>query len=265
MSVKPGSCMAILFTLATGVLLRLSFKLLPMNRWHSSCTPSGAVDTTSGGNMKRGNGDKKEKRETRSNDPKQEGLENLLYQVLETELGGVQVYKTAIQCAVNEELRGEWEKYLSETERHVEIARGLLEHLELDPEVETPGRAVVRHIGESLVTAMEKARASGKPEEAEVVAAECVVHAETKDHSNWELIGLVAEKSKGDLRKVLREAYDEVEKDEDHHLYHTKGWARELSIQALGLPAVLPPPEEEKNVETAIGAARAQNARGEML
>jgi hypothetical protein len=227
MSVKPGSCMAILFTLATGVLLRLSFKLLPMNRWHSSCTPSGAVDTTSGGNMKRGNGDKKDKRETRSNDPKQEGLENLLYQV--------------------------------------EIARGLLEHLELDPEVETPGRAVVRHIGESLVTAMEKARASGKPEEAEVVAAECVVHAETKDHSNWELIGLVAEKSKGDLRKVLREAYDEVEKDEDHHLYHTKGWARELSIQALGLPAVLPPPEEEKNVETAIGAARAQNARGEML
>jgi hypothetical protein len=265
MSVKPGFCRATLFTLATGVLLRLRLKRLALQPMAPLLHTEWAVRHTSGGNMKRGNGDKQAKRETRSNDPKQEGLENLLYQVLETELGGVQVYKTAIQCAVNEELRGEWEKYLTETERHVEIARGMLEQLELDPEVETPGRAVVRHIGESLVTAMEKARESGKPEEAEVVAAECVVLAETKDHSNWELIGLMAEKSKGDLRKLLREAYDEVEKDEDHHLYHTKGWARELSIQALGLPAVLPPPEEEKNVETAIGAARAQNARGEML
>ena len=30
---------------------------------------------------------------------------------------------------------------------------------------------------------------------------------------------------------------------------------------ALGLPAVLPPPEEEKDVKTAIGAARAKQAR----
>jgi len=43
------------------------------------------------------------------------------------------------------------------------------------------------------------------------------------------------------------------------------GWARELCIQALGMPAVLPPPEEEKDVKTAIGAARAKQARSEML
>lgn len=215
--------------------------------------------------MKRGNGDKKEKRETRSSDMKQEGVENLLYQVLETELGGVQIYQTAIQCAVNGELREEWEKYLTETERHVEIARGMLEQLGLDPDTETPGRAVVRHIGESLVAAMEKAREAGKPEEAEIVAAECVTHAETKDHLNWELVGMLAKQSKGDERKVLQDAYDLVEKEEDHHIYHTKGWTRELWIQAMGMPAVLPPPEEEKNVETAIGAARAQNARGDML
>jgi rubrerythrin len=41
-------------------------------------------------------------------DPKQ--VEELLYQALETELGGVQVYKTAIRCAENEELKEEWEK-----------------------------------------------------------------------------------------------------------------------------------------------------------
>ncbi|PYQ01168.1 MAG: hypothetical protein DMF83_26330 [Acidobacteria bacterium] len=45
----------------------------------------------------------------------------------------------------------------------------------------------------------------------------------------------------------------------------TQGWARELHLKLLGLPAVLPPPEEEKDVKTAIGAARAKQARKEML
>ena len=35
--------------------------------------------------------------------------------------------------------------------------------------------------------------------------------------------------------------------------------------RALGMPVVLPPPEEEKKVKTAIGAARARNSRDEML
>lgn len=43
------------------------------------------------------------------------------------------------------------------------------------------------------------------------------------------------------------------------------GWARELWIESLGLPAVLPPPEEEKDVTTAIGAARAEQTREEAL
>ena len=43
------------------------------------------------------------------------------------------------------------------------------------------------------------------------------------------------------------------------------GWARELWIESLGMPAVLPPPEEEKKVKTAIGAARAAQSRDEML
>ncbi|WP_374602994.1 hypothetical protein [Arenimonas sp.] len=35
-------------------------------------------------------------------------LEELLLQALETELGGIQVYTTAIGCAVNDDLRKEW-------------------------------------------------------------------------------------------------------------------------------------------------------------
>jgi hypothetical protein len=192
-------------------------------------------------------------------------FEALMYQLLETELGGVNVYKTALRCALNDELREEWQKYLSETERHVQIAQGLLESLGLDPSADVPARAPVRVIGQSLVQAMELALKGPNPEEAQLTAAECVVEAETKDHMNWELVGVLAKKTKGEVAKLLREAFEQVEKEEDHHLYHTTGWARELWIQALGLPAVLPPPEEEKHVETAIGAARAKNAREQMV
>ena len=84
--------------------------------------------------------------------------------------------------------------------------------------------------------------------------------AETKDHADWELLGKCAEALSGDSAKVLEAAVEEVEEEEDEHLYHSKGWCRELWLQSLGLKAVLPPPEERKDVKTAIGAARAQQA-----
>ena len=196
---------------------------------------------------------------------KREELDNLLYEALETEQGGIKVYETALQAAVNEELREEWQEYLEQTRHHEQILRDVFSALGLDTDKETPGRQVVRTIGQALVKAMEMARKSGPPEAAQVVAAECVVHAETKDHMNWELIGEAAKKLTGADAKVLKEAHEEVEEEEDEHLYHTQGWTRELALQKLGLPAVLPPPEEEKDVKTAIGAARAKQQRKEML
>jgi rubrerythrin len=194
-----------------------------------------------------------------------EQLRQLLYEALETEMGGVQVYKTAIRCAVNDELKEEWEEYLEQTQKHERIVRELLGKFNLDPDADSPGRKIVRHIGESLVKAMEMALESGKPEAAQIVAAECVVEAETKDHLNWELIYQVAEKTEGEEGKSLKDAHEQVEEEEDEHLYHSTGWARELWIESLGLPAVIPPPEEEKHVKTAIGAARAKQSREDML
>jgi bacterioferritin (cytochrome b1) len=196
---------------------------------------------------------------------KQEQVNELLCQALETELGGVQVYTTALRCAINEELKEEWQEYLEQTQNHVQIVQETMEALGLDTGTETPGRQVVRHIGESLVKAMEMALQAGEPAAAQLVAAECVTLAETKDHLNWELIGEVAKKTKGEEGKALKEAHEEVEDEEDEHLYHTTGWTRELWIESLGMPAVLPPPEEVKEVETAIGAARAKHARADML
>ena len=196
---------------------------------------------------------------------KTEQFNQLLYEALETEMGGVQVYKTALRCAVNEDLKQEWNEYLEQTQRHVEIVRELCQKFGLDPEAETPGRKVVRHIGVSLVKAMEMALQSGKPEAAQIVAAECVVEAETKDHLNWQLLFEAAKKITGENGKALKASHKEVEEQEDEHLYHTKGWCRELWIESLGLPAVIPPPEEEKDVKTAIGAERAKQSRSDML
>ena len=196
---------------------------------------------------------------------KRDQLHELVYQMLETEMGGVEVYRTAIRCAINDDLKEEWEKYHEQTKNHVKVVKTLMGEMGLDPDTETPGRRIVRHTGKSLVKAMEMALEEAEPEAAQLVAAECVVLAETKDHLNWELLGQVAKKTKGEEKKMLEAAQEKVEEEEDEHLYHTAGWARELWIEFLGMPAVMPPPEEEKDVKTAIGAARAKQSRTELL
>lgn len=189
-----------------------------------------------------------------------EQVNELIYQALETELGGVEVYSVALECVQNHDLEKEWKRYHQQTQHHVEVLREVCEALSLDPDEETPGREVVRHKAQALISAMELAK-GGSPEAAELVAAECVIDAETKDHQNWELIGEVAKKAKGELAKALKKAHSEVEEEEDEHLYHTMGYCRELWLKSLGLRAELPPPEEKKHVTTAIGAARAKQAR----
>src|SRR6185369_1896573 len=188
-------------------------------------------------------------------------VKELLLQALEHERGGVKIYQTALKCAVNEDLREEWEKYEQETETHVQILQDVFAQMQLDPEEQTPGRKIVTDMGASLVAAMEAALGSGDEALAECVACECVVLAEEKDHSNWQLIGEVAAKMTGAEAKALKQAYQEVEDQEDEHYYHSKGWMRELSMQSLGMKAVLPPPEEKKHVKTAIGQARAEQSR----
>jgi rubrerythrin len=194
-----------------------------------------------------------------------EQVNELLFQALETERGGIEVYEAAIACAENEDLKKEWEEYHEQTQQHEQVLLDVFASLGLDPEEETPGRLIVRQKGKALVEAMQAAKAEGDAKHAQLVAAECVIDAETKDHLNWELIGSVSEKLGGAEGKALKEAYKEVEDQEDEHLYHTMGWCRELWLECLGLPAVLPPPEEQKDVKSAIGAARAKQARKEML
>ncbi|MBI5200282.1 MAG: hypothetical protein HY925_01735 [Elusimicrobia bacterium] len=194
-----------------------------------------------------------------------EGFQSLIFEALETELGGVRVYETALRCAVNDELKEEWEKYLQQTERHVEIVQNLMKSLGLEADEETSGRKICRLKAVALVDAMETALQGGDKEQAQVVAAECVIDAETKDHMNWELIGEISKQAEPEEAAALQRAFDAVEEEEDEHLYHTIGWARELWLEKMGLPAVIPPPEERQRVETAIAAARAKRQRSKMV
>jgi hypothetical protein len=194
----------------------------------------------------------------------EEQLQELILQSLEHERGGVKIYENAIRCAVNTDLKEEWEEYLDQTRMHEERLVNLCEALGIDPEQPSPGREILRGLGSALVESIQKARSAGSVEAAQLVACECVVLAETKDHLDWELIGKVAEKLTGQLKKVVGDAAEVIEEEEDEHLYHSKGWCRELWIESLGMRAVLPPPEEQKDVKTAIGAARAEQARDTM-
>lgn len=192
-------------------------------------------------------------------------LHELLYQALETERGGIKIYQTALSCTQNKDLKKEWQEYLEQTRSHEQELLTVFTQLELDPDTVTAGREVVTHIADSLLSAMELALSNADADAAQLVAAECVVLAETKDHLNWELIGHLAQHGQGEATTALKTAFDAVEQQEEHHLHHTKGFLRELWLESLGLPAVLPPPEEVRKVASAIDAARAENSRDDML
>jgi len=189
---------------------------------------------------------------------KAEQVTELVLQSLEHEMGGVEVYTTALQCVLNEDLKDEWQRYLEQTRTHVTALEEVCQAMGIDPMQDSPSRAVVRGVGQALVEAMKKAQAAGEPAAAEIVAAECVVLAETKDHLDWELLTKVSEHLTDNGADTLRNACQTIEDQEDEHLYHTRGWCRELWIKSLGMKAVLPPPEEQQKVKTAMGAARAE-------
>jgi len=191
-------------------------------------------------------------------------LRELLLQSLVHERGGVLVYQRALECAVNPDLRKEWSQYLEQTRNHVKVLSKACGSLGIDPDEMTPGCRIVQHTGKSLVVAMEMALAESDPAAAELVACDCVLLAETKDHADWELIKLCAEQADEHTASVLTEAAAAVEEEEDEHLYHSQGWGRELRLKALGLKGVLPPPEEKRHVKSASEAEQARKSRTEM-
>lgn len=168
-------------------------------------------------------------------------VSDLLYQALQTEQDTARVYETAIRCAVDDALKEEWARSLSETRQHEENLVEVFDTLGLDPQGSTAGRQSVRHIGHSLMETMEEALNNGPSDEAQLVACECAAYAESKDRLNWQLLREVAGRLKDEEAEALTRACEEVAEQEAEHRHDSSSWARELWRHSLGVPAELPP------------------------
>jgi hypothetical protein len=186
-------------------------------------------------------------------------VQELLLQSLEHERGGVKLYKAALGNVLHPDLKAEWTKYLAQTEQHVVALTEVCESMGIDPLLQTPGTEIVKASGSALLRSIAAARTLGNPAAAQIVAAECVVLAETKDHLDWELLGEVAQELEEPHGALLMAAYERIEEEEDEHLYHSQGWARELWLESLQLAAELPPPEEVEDVKSAVEAQEARD------
>lgn len=65
-------------------------------------------------------------------------LNELLYQALKTELGGLKIYAAALSSAQNEDLNDSWQAYLEQTRIQEQVLLKVFAELELNPDRETP-------------------------------------------------------------------------------------------------------------------------------
>lgn len=131
-------------------------------------------------------------------------MRHLIVEALEHERGGVTIYRNALACAQDENLRDEFGTYLQQAQDHEAVLLQVCDDLDIDPELETPVRAIVRDTGQLLASSISKARKAGDPEIAELVACETVVLAETQNHAGWKLLSRIASALDPDEQRKLR-------------------------------------------------------------
>ena len=176
-----------------------------------------------------------------------EQLVELVLQSIQHERGAIEVYETALGCAVRADLRAEWNETLEQTREHERRLIEICVVLGIDPNHPAPGRELVAYLAASLVSAIKRAVAEGDREGAQLVACECVVHAELRDQLDWQLLRRCSEELVGEEGKPLPDVFEEIEQDKCEQLHRALGWWRELWVESLGLKAVLPPPDVQKN------------------
>ncbi|MBI0325599.1 hypothetical protein [Burkholderia plantarii] len=173
-----------------------------------------------------------------------EGLNQLLYQTRETMLRAITVYDAALACATRDELGDEWRAHRDAARRRAQLLGTAFDALGLDADTTSRGRTAAAALGKSLLEVIAYAAQGDDRAAAERVAAECVLLVETKDQLNRTLLAIAAERITGPVAQVLKDMVEAIEADGEPRVLHTRGWARELWLDALGLAAVLPPPEE---------------------
>lgn len=192
-------------------------------------------------------------------------MKELLLQSVEHGRGVVLLYRTALDCVVDERLQAEWGKYFDQAENQVHVLTRVCIALGVDPGERTPGCEIVHHIGIGLVVAMKRAIATGDARSAELVACECIVLAETRHYANWGLLCECAQALDGVSGQLLSAACEELEDEQDERLRRARSWSRELWLHSLGLGAHIPPLDERVGGETAVDVAEARATRSTRL
>lgn len=183
-------------------------------------------------------------------------VQELLYQALETAAGGIEVYTTAHGCAINPDLKREWQQSLDRTERERDVLVEVLEQLGMDPEQRTPGREVLHHLAESLVEAIAMAERGPDPRAAELVASECVSMVEMRRRMNRELATRVRAESEGEARRLLEHASQALASADHGGAEQALEWTRALWMESLGLQVDLPPRAHARRAEVQAAVTR---------
>lgn len=161
---------------------------------------------------------------------------DLLGQALEAETGGAKVYEAAILSAHHEALRGFWAGSLARSRLRARALRRAFAQLDVQPDPATVGCDAVRRTQEFLAASIDGSRHSAPPASAQVIAAGCVVLAEARVDALWAVLRGVAKVLAGERGRALKAACEVAGGGPG-----TGPWARELWLQAIGLPATLPP------------------------
>lgn len=159
---------------------------------------------------------------------------------------GVHLYRSVAGRTLNPEFRKQYEHFLGETERHVELLEQLVTAMGASPQYVSPKARLTEAVDSKLLETTFLFAGSGDPVLAEMCMLEAVLLAETIDHSNWMgIANLTTELPDGDLRTAFQEAVDEVLAQETEHLT----WA---SDKRLELMTLLASPQMERAPDASV-------------
>lgn len=159
-----------------------------------------------------------------------ERLMDFLSEFLAVEKGGAELYQEAAERSSDPELRGIYERFLRQTQRHAILLSDAIVRLGGDPGFLSPGAEIQVQRVQSMLDL------EVPPELRELQDAENLLLAETKDHADWEFLDAICSRIPDVLgRAVIRRIVDEVEDEEDEHLKFAQDAVAKLArIRVMG-------------------------------
>ncbi len=153
-----------------------------------------------------------------------------LSEFLMVEQGGLQLYRVASGRARQADLKQRYQEFEQQTAHHREVLTRLIQQVGGDPNYVSPAARVAQVKATKLMDSALIA-SDALAEALEASDLENVLLAETKDHTDWELLKHFGQQADDPrVKQAVQEAVREVEQQEDEHVQ----WARE-TLRQMGL------------------------------